>query len=111
MSASKARSALPGEATAMRERACASREERTASAETGSYTIALASASLRQKSSSSAVERQFSGVIMMPASWQAQCSVAASQRFCSTVTRWSPLRSPSRSKPATSAEMRLYQFA
>ena len=30
----------------------------------------------------------------MPANWQAQCRVAASQRFCSTVTRWSPGRKP-----------------
>ena len=30
--------------------------------------------------------RQFSGMMMMPANWQAQCSVPPRQRFCSTVT-------------------------
>ena len=40
-----------------------------------------------QKSISSALARQLTGVMTMPANWQAQCSVAASQRFCSTVTR------------------------
>jgi len=37
--------------------------------------------------SSAALERQLTGVMMMPVNWQAQCSVAASQRFCSAVTR------------------------
>ena len=35
----------------------------------------------------SALARQLTGVTMMPANWQAQWMVAASQRFCSTVTR------------------------
>ena len=37
----------------------------------------------RQKSSSSALARQLIGVMTMPASWQAQCSVAAASQFCS----------------------------
>ena len=31
--------------------------------------------------------RQLSGVTMTPRNWQAQCSVAISQRFCRTTTR------------------------
>ena len=58
----------------------------TAASATSSCTSKTASASARQNSSSSAVARQFSGVMMMPANWQAQCSVAASQRFCSRLT-------------------------
>ena len=55
----------------------------------------------QKKSSSSAVARQFTGVMTMPANWQAQCRVAASQRFCSAVTMWSPGFRPSASRPAT----------
>ena len=70
-------------------------------ADTSSKTSAFASASAQKKSRSSAVARQLTGVMMMPANWQAQCRVAASQRFCSAVTRWSPGFSPSASRPAT----------
>jgi hypothetical protein len=61
---------------------------------------------VRQKSSSAADARRLSGVTMTPVNWHAQWMVAACQRFCSTVTKWSPGFKPSSSKPRTSAEMR-----
>src|SRR3954454_25341314 len=68
-----------GSPTAIRGHVPALLDERTASAETSSYTIALASESSRQKSSSLALERQLSGVMMTPVNWHAQWIVAASQ--------------------------------
>src|SRR4051812_6301056 len=60
---------------------------RAASADTSSWISAFARASAQKKSSSLAVARQFTGVMMIAANWQAQCSVAASQRLVSAVTR------------------------
>jgi hypothetical protein len=72
MSDSNGKSCARASPTAMRARERACSDERTAAAEISSYTIAFASASWRQKSSSSAVERQLSGVAMIPANWHAQ---------------------------------------
>ncbi len=59
----------------------------TISAVAASIATARASESVSTASSSAAVARQFSGVIMMPVIWQAQCRLAASSRFCNTVTK------------------------
>src|SRR4029078_3896662 len=77
-----------GSPTEIREHVPALLDERTASAETSSYTLALASESSRQKSNSLALERQLSGVMMTPANWHAQWIGAASQRFFTRVARW-----------------------
>ena len=103
-----AMSPLPAQ---MRGSACARFDSSTAGAKTSWYTTAREPEFSMQKSSSSALARQLTGVITMPASWQAQCSVAAASQFCSTVTRWSPDFSPMRSSEATSDEIRAYHCA
>src|SRR5579863_6767385 len=69
------------QATEMRGKAGANFDFSTAGADTSWKITARASEFSMQKSSSSSLTRQLTGVMTMPASWQAQCNVAAASQF------------------------------
>jgi hypothetical protein len=105
-SASKASVPPPAPPAARRDTRCRLGASATAAALTGSNATARASASPAQYSTSSAFARQLSGVTTAPRSWQAQCSVAISQRLRITTRSRSPRRSPIPASPPATLAMR-----